>query len=196
MNSSLKFQAQQNIINHCASYNNVNYLNSMHNAISMDAPTRWTPFSFVWAATFLIISETNWFLLLYHISYIIYDSFLNLAFLPFHLLHIRRAIYFSHHLVGCLCVSIFVCVFLCVCVWMNVNLNELPPCLTFPFAKREIRKHFGPQIEASPYSLCQTRRSFSFLLIFLQKSPVEHDQILSERYVCHDFVFISVIYNI
>lgn len=195
MNSSLKFQAHQHIINHLASYNNVNYLNSMHNAISMDAPTRWAPFSFVWPATFLIISETNWFLLLYHISYIRYMiPSSTWLFLPFHLLHIRRAIYFSHRHDGCLCAYEYLC------VWMNVNLNELPPCLTFPFAKwereREIRKHFGPRIETSRYSLCQTRRSFSFLLIFLQKSPVEHAQILSERYVCYGFVFISVSDNI
>lgn len=150
MNSSFKFQAHQNIINHFASYNNVNYLNSMHNAISMDAPTRWTPFSFVWAATFLIISETNWFLLLYHrivyISYTYRILVYHIRFLPqfgfFALpfaLHIRRAIYFSHRLVACLYEYEYlcVCVCLCVCVWMNVNLNELPPCLTFPFAKRE-----------------------------------------------------------
>lgn len=134
------------------------------------------------------------FIIIPYIVYTIYDSFLNLAFLPFHLLHIRRAIYFSHRLDGCLCVYEYLC------VWMNVNLNELPPCLTFPFAKwereREIRKHFGPRIETSRYSLCQTRRSFSFLLIILPKSPVEHVQILSERYVCYGFVFISVSDNI
>lgn len=99
--------------------NNVNYLNSMHNAISMDAPTRWAPFSFVWPATFLIISETNWFLLLYHISYIRYMiPSSTWLFLPFHLLHIRRAIYFSHRLDGCLCVYEYLCV--SVCEWTSI----------------------------------------------------------------------------
>lgn len=192
MNSSLKFRAHQHIINHLASYNNVNYLNSMHNAISMDAPTRWAPFSFVWPATFLIISETNWFLLLYHISYIRYMIPSSTWLFCPSICYTFGAL-FTFHIA-----STDVCVCSSICVWMNVNLNELPPCLTFPFAKweREIRKHFGPRIETSRYSLCQTRRSFSFLLIFLPKSPVEHAQILSERYVCHGFVFISVPYNI
>lgn len=171
----------------------------MHNAISMDAPTRWAPFSFVWPATFLIISETNWFLLLYHISYIRYMiPSSTWLFLPFHLLHIRRAIYFSHRLDGCLCVYEYLCVSVCVCEWTSI-LTSCRRVLHFRLPserEREIRKHFGPRIETSRYSLCQTRRSFSFLLIFLPKSPVEHAQILSERYVCYGFVFISVSDNI
>lgn len=139
------------------------------------------------------------FIIIPYIVYTIYDSFLNLAFfaLPF-ATHSARYLLFTSPRRMFVSVRVSLCV--CVCVWMNVNLNELPPCLTFPFAKwereREIRKHFGPRIETSRYSLCQTRRSFSFLLIFLQKSPVEHAQILSERYVCYDFVFISVSDNI
>lgn len=149
------------------------YLNSMHNAISMDSPTRWAPFSFVWPATFLIISETNWFLLLYHISYIRYMiPSSTWLFLPFHLLHIRRAIYFSHRLDGCLCVYEY----LCECVWMNVNLNELPPCLTFPFAKwerereRDTKAFWAPNRDLAIFTMPNTSQFLILINLFAEIS--------------------------
>lgn len=175
MNSSLKFQAHQHIINHLASYNNVNYLNSMHNAISMDAPTRWAPFSFVWPATFLIISETNWFLLLYHISYIRYMiPSSTWLFLPFHLLHIRRAIYFSHRLDGCLCVYEYLCVSVCVCEWTSI-LTSCRRVLHFRLPsererERDTKAFWAPNRDLAIFTMPNTSQFLILINLFAEIS--------------------------
>lgn len=139
------------------------------------------------------------FIIIPYIVYTIYDSFLNLTFfaLPF-ATHLARYLLFTSPRRMFVCVRVSFCV--CVCEWTSI-LTSCRRVLHFRLPsererEREIRKHFGPRIETSRYSLCQTRRSFSFLLIFLPKSPVEHAQILSEHYVCYGFVFISVSDNI
>lgn len=145
----------------------------MHNAISMDAPTRWAPFSFVWPATFLIISETKWFLLLYHISYIRYMiPSSTWLFLPFHLLHIRRAIYFSHRLDGCLCVYEYLCVSVCVCEWGSI-LKSCRRVLHFRLPserERDTKAFWGPNRDLAIFTMPNTSQFLVLINLFAEIS--------------------------